>query len=73
MQFTKGMLTGLAPYNVDFGSLKKYPVRKLFATRWDSAGILRASTWDSHMDLTRKSRILIGNLAFLKRYPVTLR
>ena len=64
------MLTGLAPYNVDFGSLKKYPVRKLFATRWDSAGILRASTWDSDMDLTR---MLIGNLAFLKRYPVTLR
>ena len=69
-KFSKGILTGLAPYNVDFGSLKRYPVRKLFATRWNSAGILLASTWDSHKDLTR---ILIGNLAFLKRYPVTLR
>ena len=32
--------------DVDLGSLKRYPVRKLFATRWDPAGILTASLWD---------------------------
>ena len=50
---TKGILTGLAPYNVDLGSLKRYPVRKLFATLWDFAGILLASPWNSHKNLTR--------------------
>ena len=38
--------------DVDLGSLKRYPVRKLFATRWDPAGILTASLWDPHKDLT---------------------